>query len=56
VQGHQVKTTKLETLHTHAGWRNLSFLKVTTDEGIVGYNESFGSKGTTAAIDEKTQL
>lgn len=54
-----MKVTKLETLHAHAGWRNLSFLKVTTDEGIVGYseyNESFGSKGTTAAIENMAPL
>ena len=45
--------TKIETLHAFAGWRNLSFLKVMTDEGIVGYseyNESFGSKGVTSVI------
>lgn len=49
-----MKVTKLETLHADAGWRNLSFLKISTDDGIIGYseyNECFGSKGTTSVIE-----
>jgi galactonate dehydratase len=37
-----------------AGWRTFSFLKVMTDEGIVGwseYNESFGSAGLSRVIE-----
>jgi galactonate dehydratase len=48
-----MKITGLETLHADAGHRNFDFLKITTDEGLVGwseYNESFGGKGVTAAI------
>jgi len=54
-----MKVAKIETLHADAGWRNLSFVKVTTDESIVGYseyNESFGSKGTTEVIEDMVPL
>src|SRR4051812_39365514 len=29
----------VEDIHADAGWRTLSFLKVTTDEGLVGWSE-----------------
>jgi L-alanine-DL-glutamate epimerase-like enolase superfamily enzyme len=48
-----VKITGIESLHADAGWRNLDFLKISTDEGIVGwseYNESFGGLGVSAVI------
>ncbi len=48
-----MRIIKIEDLHCDAGWRVWSFLKVTTDEGIIGwseYNESYGSKGLTAVI------
>lgn len=48
-----MKITSLETMHADAGFRNFDFLKITTDEGLVGwseYNESFGGMGVTAAI------
>ncbi|MDP6706026.1 MAG: mandelate racemase/muconate lactonizing enzyme family protein [Alphaproteobacteria bacterium] len=48
-----MKITKIEDLHCDAGWRVFSFLKVETDEGIVGYseyNETYGAKGLTAVI------
>lgn len=54
-----MKVAKIETLHANTGWRTLSFLKVTTDEGIVGYseyNESFGSKGVTEVIENMAPL
>ena len=54
-----MRIVKTETLHADAGWRTLSFLKITTDEGIVGYseyNESFGSKGTTHAVENMEPL
>jgi len=31
-----MKIIKVEDLHCDAGWRVNSFLKITTDEGIVG--------------------
>ncbi|HUP36504.1 MAG TPA: mandelate racemase/muconate lactonizing enzyme family protein [Candidatus Limnocylindria bacterium] len=48
-----MKITKVESLHADGGWRSLDFLKISTDEGIVGwseYNESFGGVGVSAAI------
>ena len=41
-----MKVTGCETLHCDAGWRDFSFLKLTTDEGVTGvseYNECYGS-------------
>ncbi len=49
-----MKITGCETLHCGAGWRNFSFLKLKTDEGLTGiaeYNESYGSKGLTGVIE-----
>lgn len=49
-----MKVTALETLHCDAGWRNYHFLKLCTDEGIVGwseYDEGFGSPGVTTVIE-----
>jgi galactonate dehydratase len=43
-----MKITSLDVLQADAGWRLFSFVKITTDSGIVGwseYNESFGSAG-----------
>lgn len=48
-----MKITGVETLQADAGWRMFSFLKVMTDEGIVGwseFNESFGSTGLSDVI------
>jgi galactonate dehydratase len=49
-----MKVTRIETLRCDAGWRMFSFLKMMTDEGIVGwseYNESFGSAGLSQVIE-----
>ena len=54
-----MKITKIEDLHCDAGWRVFSFLKVTTDDGVIGYseyNESYGSKGLTAVILKLAEL
>ncbi len=48
-----MKIDRIEALHADGAWRNLDFLKITTDTGIVGwseYNESFGGQGVTAMI------
>src|SRR5258708_2588767 len=48
-----MKIVKVEDLHCDAGWRVNSFLKVTTDEGIVGwseYMEGYGAQGLTGVI------
>src|SRR5262249_60161233 len=53
--GTTMQVTGIETLHCDAGWRNYSSVKLTTDEGIVGwseYDEGFGSPGVTAAIEQ----
>ena len=49
-----MKIATLEHLHADAGQRNFDFLKLTTDDGLVGwseYNESFGGLGVSAVID-----
>ena len=49
-----MKLTGYETLHCDAGWRDFSFLKLTTDEGLTGYseyNESYGSPGLSLVIE-----
>jgi len=48
-----MKIVKVEDVHCDAGWRVNSFLKVTTDEGIVGwaeYMEGYGAQGLTSVI------
>src|SRR5204862_2385590 len=50
----RMKITALEHLHADAGQRNFDFLKISTDDGLVGwseYNESFGGLGVSAVID-----
>ena len=49
-----MKITGCEMLHCDAGWRDISFLKVMTDEGITGiseYNECYGSPGLSGVIE-----
>ena len=49
-----MKVTGLEILRCDAGWRNYHFLKLSTDEGIVGwseFDEGFGSPGVGAVIE-----
>ena len=48
-----MKIAKIEDLHCDAGWRDFSFLKITTADGLVGwseYNESYGGAGITTTI------
>ena len=48
-----MKIIRIEDFHADGGWRTLSFLKMTTDEGVVGwseYYEGFGAGGTTDII------
>src|SRR5579871_1339513 len=48
-----MKIVKIEDLHCDAGFRVNSFLKVTTDEGIVGwseYMEGYGAVGLSGVI------
>jgi len=49
-----VKVTAVESLHADGGGRPFDFLKVSTDDGLVGwseYNEHFGGVGVSAVID-----
>jgi len=49
-----MKVAGLEVLRCDAGWRNYHFLKLTTDEGIVGwseFDEGFGSPGVSAVVE-----
>lgn len=43
-----MKIASVDVLQADAGWRMFSFVKITTDAGLIGwseYNESFGSPG-----------
>lgn len=54
-----MKIARLETLRADAGWRIFSFLKVTTDDGLIGwseYSESFGSAGLSSVIESLAPL
>lgn len=47
--------SEVKTLSCSNSWRNYYFLKITTEEGIVGwseYDENFGSPGVSAVIEE----
>jgi galactonate dehydratase len=49
-----MKVRAVETLACDAGWRNYHFVKLSTDEGIVGwseFDEGFGSPGVGAVIE-----
>ena len=48
------KVRSLETRACDAGWRNYHFVKITTEDGVVGwseFDEGFGSPGLGAAIE-----
>jgi L-alanine-DL-glutamate epimerase-like enolase superfamily enzyme len=48
-----MRITAIEDLHADGGWRVFSFLKVSTDQGLVGwseYNETSWNPGLTAII------
>jgi galactonate dehydratase len=48
------RVTRIDTLACDAGWRNYHFVRLATEDGIVGwseYDEGFGAPGVTAAIE-----
>lgn len=48
-----MKIARIEDLHGDFGWRTLSFLKITTDQGLVGWSEYYegaGNRGLTGVI------
>jgi galactonate dehydratase len=52
------KVTAIETLSCDAGWRNYHFVKLTTDDGLVGwseFDEGFGAPGLGTAIQKLSQ-
>ena len=54
-----MKITRIKTLHGDFGWRTLSFLKLETDTGVVGWAEYFegaGNLGLTKLIDALGEL
>jgi L-alanine-DL-glutamate epimerase-like enolase superfamily enzyme len=49
-----MRVARIDTLHADAGKGNFDFLKITAEDGLVGwseYNETFGGVGVTAAIE-----
>ncbi|WP_151446868.1 mandelate racemase/muconate lactonizing enzyme family protein [Lacisediminimonas profundi] len=51
----QHRVTELKTLSCSASWRNYYFVKITTDDGLVGwseFDEGFGSPGVGAVIEQ----
>ena len=55
MQKQSILVDRIETLACDAGWRNYYFLKITTNDGIVGwsqYDEGFGSPGVTNVIEQ----
>lgn len=54
-----MKITKIKTLHGDFGWRTLSFLKLETDVGVVGWSEYYegaGNRGLTSVIASMSEL
>lgn len=45
-----MKITSVETFHCDAGWRVWTFIKMMTDQGIVGWSECTDSHGSPRAI------
>ena len=43
-----MKITRIETLNCDAGWRPWTYVKVQTDEGLVGYGEYGGGRNAHA--------
>ena len=49
------KVRSVETLACDADWRNYHFVKIVTEDGVIGWSEfdgGFGSPGLGAAIDQ----
>jgi L-alanine-DL-glutamate epimerase-like enolase superfamily enzyme len=46
-----MRIVKIEDLHADGGWRVASFLKLTTDEGLVGWSEFYDGFGVGGASD-----
>lgn len=54
-----MQVRSIETRHCDAGWRNYHFVKLTTDDGVVGwseYDEHQGAIGVTAVVEKLAPL
>ena len=52
-----MKIVRVETFQVDGGWESFSFLKLVTDDGLVGwseYNEARGRKGLTGLLLNRT--
>ena len=45
-----MKIAKIEVLHCDAGWRPWTFIKILTDDGLIGYSECTDSHGSPRGI------
>ena len=45
-----MKITKINVFHVSAGWRPWSFIKISTDEGLIGWSECTDSHGSPLGI------
>lgn len=46
-----MKIVRVETLHCDAGWRPWTFIKISTDDGLVGYSECTDSHGSPRGLE-----
>lgn len=46
-----MKIIKVQTLHCDAGWRPWTFIKISTDEGLIGWSECTDSHGSPRGIE-----
>lgn len=46
-----MKIASVETLHCDAGWRPWTFIKITTDDGLVGWSECTDSHGSPLGLE-----
>jgi len=54
-----MKIVKVEDIHVSGGWDNWSFLKLTTDEGLIGwseFNQARGRRGLSSVIRDMKDL
>lgn len=48
---HFMKIIDIQTLHCDAGWRPWTFIKISTDEGVIGWSECTDSHGSPRGIE-----
>ena len=54
-----MKIVRIETRHCDAGWRNYHFVKLTTEDGVIGwseYDEHQGAIGVSAVVERLAEL